>query len=62
MLQSIPCSREVNWQLVHFLLFPNRDNYIGQKLREDAFDPKGKGTFTALDDLVKTQQKQPMLK
>ncbi|KAL3969352.1 antigen [Sarotherodon galilaeus] len=28
------------------------DNYIGQKLREDAFDPKGKGTFTALDDLA----------
>ncbi|XP_030614922.1 uncharacterized protein C2orf80 [Archocentrus centrarchus] len=27
-------------------------SYIGQKLREDAFDPKGKGTSTMLDDLA----------
>uniref|UniRef100_A0A8P4K4V5 Uncharacterized protein n=1 Tax=Dicentrarchus labrax TaxID=13489 RepID=A0A8P4K4V5_DICLA len=28
-------------------------DYIGQKLREKSFDPKGKGTSTMLDDLVK---------
>ncbi|XP_008326211.1 uncharacterized protein C2orf80 isoform X2 [Cynoglossus semilaevis] len=27
-------------------------DYIGQKLRENAFDPKGKGTSTVLDDLA----------
>ncbi|XP_042371142.1 uncharacterized protein C2orf80-like [Plectropomus leopardus] len=27
-------------------------DYIGQKLRENAFDPKGKGTSTMLDDLA----------
>ncbi|KAM3862277.1 uncharacterized protein C2orf80 [Diretmus argenteus] len=27
-------------------------NYIGQRLRENAFDPKGKGTSTMLDDLA----------
>ncbi|XP_041662974.1 uncharacterized protein C2orf80-like [Cheilinus undulatus] len=27
-------------------------NYIGQKLREKSFDPKGKGTSTMLDDLA----------
>ncbi|XP_049905663.1 uncharacterized protein C2orf80-like [Epinephelus moara] len=27
-------------------------NYIGQKLRENSFDPKGKGTSTMLDDLA----------
>ncbi|XP_026865382.2 uncharacterized protein C2orf80, partial [Electrophorus electricus] len=26
--------------------------YIGQKLRENGFDPKGKGTFSLLDDLA----------
>lgn len=29
-----------------------RGDYIGQKLREKSFDPKGKGTSTMLDDLV----------
>ncbi|KAM4609438.1 uncharacterized protein C2orf80 [Polymixia lowei] len=28
------------------------DDYIGQKLRENAFDPKGKETSTMLDDLA----------
>lgn len=32
----------------------NSGDYIGQKLRENSFDPKGKGTSTMLDDLVKT--------
>ncbi|XP_042282829.1 uncharacterized protein C2orf80-like [Thunnus albacares] len=27
-------------------------DYIGQKLRENSFDPKGKGTSTVLDDLA----------
>uniref|UniRef100_A0A4W6F3U4 Uncharacterized protein n=1 Tax=Lates calcarifer TaxID=8187 RepID=A0A4W6F3U4_LATCA len=27
-------------------------DYIGQKLRENSFDPKGKGTSTMLDDLA----------
>ncbi|XP_076841535.1 uncharacterized protein C2orf80 [Brachyhypopomus gauderio] len=27
-------------------------DYIGQKLRENGFDPKGKGTFSLLDDLA----------
>ena len=31
----------------------NSGDYIGQKLRENSFDPKGKGTSTMLDDLVK---------
>eukprot|EP00064_Thunnus_orientalis_P002885 superscaffoldBa00000223_g2893 len=30
----------------------NRGDYIGQKLRENSFDPKGKGTSTVLDDLA----------
>ncbi|XP_026231823.1 uncharacterized protein C2orf80 [Anabas testudineus] len=28
------------------------DDYIGQRLREKSFDPKGKGTSTVLDDLA----------
>lgn len=31
----------------------NSGDYIGQKLRENSFDPKGKGSSTMLDDLVK---------
>lgn len=38
----------------NFSLLLNSGDYIGQKLRENAFDPKGKGTSTVLDDLVKT--------
>lgn len=30
----------------------NRGDYIGQKLRENGFDPKGKGSTSMLDDLV----------
>ncbi|KAJ3592607.1 hypothetical protein NHX12_007734 [Muraenolepis orangiensis] len=30
----------------------NRNDYVGQRLRENAFDPKGKGTSTMLDDLA----------
>ena len=30
----------------------NSGDYIGQKLWENGFDPKGKGTSTMLDDLV----------
>lgn len=29
--------------------------YIGQRLRENGFDPKGKSTSTMLDDLVSDQ-------
>lgn len=42
------------WQLIHFSN-PYSDDYIGQKLREKSFDPKGKRTSSVLDDLVKTQ-------
>lgn len=28
-------------------------HYIGQKLRENGFDPKGKGSSSTLDDLVR---------
>ncbi|XP_067372091.1 uncharacterized protein C2orf80-like [Channa argus] len=31
---------------------PHSGDYIGQKLRENSFDPKGKGTSTVLDDLA----------
>ncbi|XP_071001460.1 uncharacterized protein C2orf80 isoform X2 [Oncorhynchus clarkii lewisi] len=30
----------------------NRGDYIGQKLRENGFDPKGKGSTSMLDDLA----------
>lgn len=40
----------------NFSLLLNSGDYIGQKLRENAFDPKGKGTSTVLDDLVKISQ------
>lgn len=33
-------------------LLTNSGEYIGQKLREKSFDPKGMGTSTVLDDLV----------
>ena len=39
-----------------FCLFLNRNDYVGQRLRENAFDPKGKGT-SMLDDLVGLQQR-----
>lgn len=45
------------------LFFPNLNSgdYIGQKLREKYFDPKGKGTSTMLDDLVKTRESKTAL-
>uniref|UniRef100_A0A3B4Y564 Uncharacterized protein n=1 Tax=Seriola lalandi dorsalis TaxID=1841481 RepID=A0A3B4Y564_SERLL len=33
-------------------------DYIGQKLRENSFDPKGKGTSTMLDDLQLSEDMQ----
>lgn len=40
------------WELIHFSNLSSGD-YIGQKLREKSFDPKGNRTSTVLDDLVK---------
>lgn len=37
----------------------NSDDYIGQKLREKSFDPKGKATSSVLDDLVSTATAAP---
>lgn len=44
----------LKWQLINFVPYLNSGDYIGQKLRENSFDPKGKGTNTMLDDLVNT--------
>lgn len=46
--------RRKKCHIIHYFSNPNSDDYIGQKLREKCFDPKGMGTCTALDDLVKT--------
>jgi len=35
-----------------YILISFSGEYIGQRLRENGFDPKGKSTFTMLDDLV----------
>lgn len=37
---------------MYVLSFYLSNGYIGQKLRENGFDPKGKGASTMLDDLV----------
>lgn len=35
-----------------YISFHSSNDYIGQKIRENGFDPKGKGASTMLDDLV----------